>query len=80
VVAAPLMGTFYRAAQPGAPPFVERGMAVEATSVVGLIEVMKLMNSVYAGQDGQIADILVQDGDSVTRGQTLMRLASAALP
>lgn len=73
-VTAPLMGTFYCAPKPGAPPFVQLGQHVEADSVVGLIEVMKLMNSVYAGCSGTIAEISAQDGQLVARGQILMRL------
>ena len=50
IVPAPLLGTFYRAPKPGAPPFVEVGRAVEADTIVGIIEVMKLMNTVRAGR------------------------------
>ncbi len=73
VTVAPLMGTFYRAPKPGAPPFVEPGQEVEAGSVVGLIEVMKLMNSVFAGRAGRIAEFTVRDGQLVERGQALLR-------
>ena len=50
----PLLGTFYRAPKPGAPPFVEVGSAVEADTVVAIIEVMKLMNTVRAGVRGTV--------------------------
>ena len=57
-VAAPLLGTFYRAPKPGAPPFVEVGARVEEDTIVGIIEVMKLMNTVRAGVRGTVAEIL----------------------
>jgi acetyl-CoA carboxylase biotin carboxyl carrier protein len=70
----PLLGTFYRAPKPGAPPFVEVGSPVEADSIVGIIEVMKLMNTVRAGVRGAVAEILVADGALAEYGQTLMRV------
>jgi acetyl-CoA carboxylase biotin carboxyl carrier protein len=71
---APLLGTFYRAPKPGAPPFVEVGTPVEPESIVGIIEVMKLMNTVRAGVRGTVAEILVADGALVEYGETLMRV------
>ena len=73
-VVAPLLGTFYRAPRPGAPPFVEVGSEVEADTVIGIIEVMKLMNAVRAGMRGRIAANAVQDGATVEYGQALMQL------
>jgi acetyl-CoA carboxylase biotin carboxyl carrier protein len=73
-LAAPLLGTFYRAPKPGAPPFVEVGSQVEADSIVGIIEVMKLMNTVRAGVRGTVAEIPVADGMLVEYGETLMRV------
>jgi acetyl-CoA carboxylase biotin carboxyl carrier protein len=70
----PLLGTFYRAPKPGAPPFVEVGSQVEADSIVGIIEVMKLMNTVRAGVRGAVAEILVADGALAEFGETLMRV------
>ena len=70
----PLLGTFYRAPKPGAPPFVEVGSPVEADSIVGIIEVMKLMNTVRAGVRGAVAEILVADGALAEYGETLMRV------
>jgi len=77
-VIAPLLGTFYRAPKPGAPPFVEVGSAVEEDTIIGIIEVMKLMNTVRAGMRGRVVDILVQDGALVEYGETLMRVSQAA--
>ena len=77
-ITAPLLGTFYRAPKPGAPPFVEVGSAVEEDTIVGIIEVMKLMNTVRAGTRGRVVDILAQDGALVEYGETLMRVGKAA--
>ncbi|MGS0014447.1 acetyl-CoA carboxylase biotin carboxyl carrier protein, partial [Escherichia coli] len=55
-VPAPLLGTFYRAPKPGAPPFVEIGAKVEADTIIGIIEVMKLMNTVRAGVRGVVTE------------------------
>lgn len=70
-VTAPLLGTFYVAPEPGAPPFVQGGAAVEEETTVGLIEVMKVFNSVRAGVRGVIAKVLVQNGQFVEYGQKL---------
>jgi acetyl-CoA carboxylase biotin carboxyl carrier protein len=56
-VRAPLVGTFYRAPQPGAEPFVQVGSRVEETTVVGIVETMKLMNPVLAGVAGTVVEI-----------------------
>jgi len=76
-VAAPLLGTFYRAPKPGAPPFVEIGSAVEEDTIIGIIEVMKLMNTVRAGVRGTVTQILARDGVLVEYGETLLRLSKA---
>jgi len=73
-VPAPLLGTFYRAPKPGAAPFVEVGATVEEDTVVGIIEVMKLMNTVRAGVRGTVAEILARDGTLVEYGETLLRV------
>jgi acetyl-CoA carboxylase biotin carboxyl carrier protein len=74
-VTAPLLGTFYRAPKPGAPPFVEVGSAVDVDTIIGIIEVMKLMNTVRAGTRGKVLDILAQDGALVEYGETLLRVS-----
>ena len=74
-ITAPLLGTFYRAPKPGAPPFVEVGSRVEPETIIGIIEVMKLMNTVRAATRGRIVDILAQDGALVEYGETLMRVS-----
>ena len=73
-VRAPLLGTFYRAPRPGAAPFVEVGSHVEADTVVGIIETMKLMNSVCAGVRGTVAEILVADAQFAAQDSALMRV------
>jgi len=69
-----LPGTFYRAPQPGAPPFVEVGTMVEATTVVCIIETMKLMNSVRADVRGRVAEICLADAHFAVPGTVLMRI------
>ncbi len=76
-ICAPLVGTFYRAPQPGAAPFVVPGGVVGADTVVGIVETMKLMTAVVAGRPGRIAEILAVDGQSVEQRQVLMRLVPA---
>ena len=72
LVTAPMVGTFYRAPEPGAPPFVAIGQKVVAGTIVCIIEVMKLMNSIAAEQPGVVSHILVQDGEPVEFGQVLL--------
>jgi len=74
VVSAPLLGTFYRAPKPGAAPYVEVGSQVEEDTIVGIIEVMKLMNTVRAGVRGKVVQIFGRDGALVEYGEALMRV------
>jgi acetyl-CoA carboxylase biotin carboxyl carrier protein len=67
-----MVGTFYRSPKPGDPPFVDEGTTVSADSIVCIIEVMKLMNSLHAGVEGVVTRILVQDAQPVEYGQPLM--------
>ena len=73
-VRAPLPGTFYRAPRPGAAPFVEVGSQVGADTVVGIVETMKLMNSVTAGVDGTVAQICLGNAEFAAHGATLLRI------
>jgi acetyl-CoA carboxylase biotin carboxyl carrier protein len=73
-IRAPLPGTFYRAPQPGAPPFVEPGDAVGPDTVIGIIETMKLMNPVLAGATGRIGVVLVDNAQAVDAQAVLMRI------
>ena len=76
-VRAPLLGTFYRAPRPGAPPFVTVGSPVERDTVVCIIETMKLMNSVTAGARGTIAAILVDNAQFAEQGMVLMQIRAS---
>jgi acetyl-CoA carboxylase biotin carboxyl carrier protein len=76
-VRAPLLGTFYRAPRPGAPPFVTVGSLVRPDTVVCIIETMKLMNSVTAGVSGTVAEILVANAQFAGQGTVLMRVREA---
>ena len=73
-VEAPMVGTFYRAPQPGAPPFVEEGDAVTAGQTLCILEAMKLMNEVKAEVEGVVRTIHVQNGQPVEYGQALFDL------
>lgn len=75
LVKSPMVGTFYRAPEPGAPPFVEVGQEADEMTTVCLIEVMKLINSIPAGQKGVVSHIYVGDGEPVEYGQILMALS-----
>lgn len=70
-ITAPLLGTFYAAPEPGAPPFVTLGQQVTEDTTCGLIEVMKVFNSVRAGVKGTIVEVVAANGDFVEFGQTL---------
>jgi acetyl-CoA carboxylase biotin carboxyl carrier protein len=74
-IRAPLLGTFYRAPKPGAPPFVEVGSLVEEDTIIGILEVMKLMNTIRAGLRGKVTEILARDGTLVEYGEPLMRVS-----
>jgi acetyl-CoA carboxylase biotin carboxyl carrier protein len=73
-VRAPLPGTFYRAPRPGAAPFAEVGSRVGADTVIGIVETMKLMNSVPAGVAGVVAGFCVANAELVAQGAALLRI------
>jgi acetyl-CoA carboxylase biotin carboxyl carrier protein len=77
-IASPMLGTFYRAPKPGAAPFVEIGSVVDVDSVIAIIEVMKLMNTVRAGVRGVVTEILPADEALVEFGEVLMRVRTDA--
>ncbi len=76
-VPAPLLGNFYEAPRPGDPPFVQPGDAVSEETVIGIIEVMKLMNPIRAGVAGTVVAILVQNGAAIEEGEALIRVKVA---
>jgi acetyl-CoA carboxylase biotin carboxyl carrier protein len=73
-IEAPMLGTFYRAEAPGAKPFVEVGARVEPDTVVAIIEVMKMMNSVHAGVAGTIVEVCAENAEPVEYGAPLFRV------
>ena len=70
-ITAPLLGTFYIAPEPGAPPFVTVGQQITEDTTCGLIEVMKVFNSVRATVKGTIVELVAQNGQFVEFGQPL---------
>ncbi|HTZ99196.1 MAG TPA: acetyl-CoA carboxylase biotin carboxyl carrier protein [Candidatus Aquilonibacter sp.] len=77
-VTSPLLGVFYRAPKPGEPAFVEVGSKVNEHTVIGIIEVMKLMNSVHAGVKGEVVEILAANAELVEYGEILLRVRPEA--
>ena len=71
IVKAPMVGTYYSSATPGAPPLVEIGQAVKEGDVLCIIEAMKIMNQIEADVSGVISKALVESGDPVEYGQPL---------
>lgn len=74
-VTAPMLGTFYRAPKPGAPPYIDVGSRVEEDTIVCIIEVMKLMHTVRAGVSGKVTAIFGRDGTLVEYGEALLSIA-----
>ena len=77
VVKSPIVGTFYRSPEPGAPSFVEIGDRVKKDQVLCIIEAMKLMNEIEAEHAGTIVEIYAQNGKAVEFGQKLFRIKKA---
>ena len=71
IVKSPMVGTFYRAASPGASAFVEVGHRVKAGDTLCIIEAMKLLNEIEADKDGVIKAILLENGQPVEYGEPL---------
>ena len=71
VIKSPLVGTFYRAPAPGAPPFVEEGDIVSPGQVLCIIEALKVMNEIESDVRGKVVKILVENGQPVEYGQPL---------
>jgi acetyl-CoA carboxylase biotin carboxyl carrier protein len=77
-IEAPMLGTFYRASAPGQRPYVEVGSRVEPETIVCLIEVMKMMNSVKAGLAGTVVEVCATNAELVEYGEPLFRVDTAA--
>jgi acetyl-CoA carboxylase biotin carboxyl carrier protein len=73
-IRASMLGLFYSAPKPGAAPFVSVGSKVSQGTAIAIIEVMKLMNSISAGVEGEVVEILACDGELVEFDQVLMRV------
>ena len=70
-VTAPMVGTFYSAASPGAKPFVDIGSEVNVGDTLCIIEAMKMMNQIESDKSGRVTAVLVKNGDPVEFGQPL---------
>jgi acetyl-CoA carboxylase biotin carboxyl carrier protein len=73
-IVSPMVGTFYRAASPDTPAFVDVGKAVTEDTVVCIIEAMKVMNEIKAEMSGVIAEVVAENGKPVQFGQALFRV------
>jgi acetyl-CoA carboxylase biotin carboxyl carrier protein len=71
IVKSPIVGTFYRAPEPGAPPFVETGAHVKKGQVLCIIEAMKLMNEIECDYDGEVVAVYVENAQAVQYGERL---------
>jgi acetyl-CoA carboxylase biotin carboxyl carrier protein len=73
-IASPMVGTFFRAASPDGPPFVDVGKTVTEETVVCIIEAMKVMNEIKAETSGVIAEVVAENGKPVQFGQALFKV------
>jgi acetyl-CoA carboxylase biotin carboxyl carrier protein len=76
-ITSPMVGTFYRAPSPDAPPYVQVGSRVGTGDTLCIIEAMKLMNELEAEMSGTIAEVLVENAEPVEYGQPLFRIEPA---
>jgi len=76
-IKAPMVGTFYRAPAPDAPPFVEKGNTIEPGQVICIIEAMKLMNEIKSEVKGKVVDIQVENAQPVEFGHVLFLIEPA---
>jgi acetyl-CoA carboxylase biotin carboxyl carrier protein len=77
VVKSPIVGTFYRASEPGAKPFADVGEKVKKGQVLCIIEAMKLMNEINAEIDGEVVKVYVENGQAVQYGERLLAIKPA---
>lgn len=73
-IVSPIVGTFYASSTEGGEPYVKRGDRIKKGDVVAIIEAMKLMNELKSEYDGEIVDVLVENGDAVEYGQPLFEI------
>jgi len=74
IVKSPIVGTFYRSPEPGAPPFIEVGATVRKGEVLCIIEAMKLMNEIDSEYDGEVVSAYVENGQAVQYGERLFAI------
>jgi acetyl-CoA carboxylase biotin carboxyl carrier protein len=74
IVKSPIVGTFYRAAEPGARPFIEVGQNAKKGQVLCIIEAMKLMNEINSECDGEVVKVFVENGQAVQYGERLFAI------
>jgi acetyl-CoA carboxylase biotin carboxyl carrier protein len=74
MVTSPIVGTFYRAPEPGAPPFVEKGARVKKGQVLCIIEAMKLMNEIECDHEGEVVAVYIENGQPVQYGERLFAI------
>jgi acetyl-CoA carboxylase biotin carboxyl carrier protein len=74
IIKSPIVGTFFRAPEPGARPFAEEGDRVRKGQVLCIIEAMKLMNEINAEVDGEVAKVYVENGQAVQYGERLFAI------
>jgi acetyl-CoA carboxylase biotin carboxyl carrier protein len=74
-ITSPLVGTFYRAEEPGMPPLVSEGAYVEDQTVVGIVEALQVLTHVQAGCRGTVTKVLATDGQPVGYGQVLFEVS-----
>ncbi len=79
VVKSPIVGTFYRSPEPGAPPFVEVGQHVKKDQVLCIIEAMKLMNEITSEYEGEIVSAYVENGKPVQYGERLFAVKTSGI-
>jgi len=77
VVKSPIVGTFYRSAEPGAAPFVQVGDTIRKNQVLCIIEAMKLMNEITSEYEGEVVKIYVENGQAVQYGERLFAIRAA---
>jgi acetyl-CoA carboxylase biotin carboxyl carrier protein len=73
-IKSPMVGTFYRSPSPESKPFLEVGAKVEETTLICIIEAMKIMNEIQAETKGTVVELLVENGQPVEYGQRLFKL------
>jgi acetyl-CoA carboxylase biotin carboxyl carrier protein len=74
IIKSPIVGTFYRAPEPGARPYAEDGDRVKKGQVLCIIEAMKLMNEINAEVDGEVVKVYVENGQAVQYGERLFAI------